>query len=159
VPRALPSMGARLALRAIRFYQRHLSPIKGFSCPLRAATGGASCSSHGYRMIERHGLRLGLALLDRRLALCGEAGRARQQVRNPLLHAQRGECAPDCDCDLPSGRGCPGALTICDVLSGCHCDGGNGRNGERWRRWREKRWLEREIRKQKKRAERQRRGS
>lgn len=155
MPRAHPSLGARLALRAIRLYQRHLSPIKGFSCPLRLATGGASCSGYGYRMIARHGLRLGLALLDRRLALCGDANRAPQSARNPLLHGQRGECAPDCDCDLPSGRGCiPAFGDVCDVLSCCDCGGGGGGNN-RWREWRERRWLKRAARKQQKHAERE----
>lgn len=146
MPRALDAIGARLALRAIRFYQRYLSPIKGFSCALRQTTGGASCSAYGYRMIERHGLRLGLALLDARLACCGEANRARRTVPNPLLQHQRGECGPDCDCDLPSARGCFGYVEdVLDILSCCDCGTGKDRRERRHQRQRA-----REMRKQKK---------
>ena len=62
-----PGLAARWALRAIRAYQRHLSPRKGFCCAHRGATGGDSCSAHGYRVIARCGLRKGLRLLRRRL--------------------------------------------------------------------------------------------
>jgi putative component of membrane protein insertase Oxa1/YidC/SpoIIIJ protein YidD len=37
----------RLALAAIRGYQRWISPRKGFRCALRTATGGDSCSAYG----------------------------------------------------------------------------------------------------------------
>jgi putative component of membrane protein insertase Oxa1/YidC/SpoIIIJ protein YidD len=62
---------AALALAAIRFYQRHISPHKGFSCALRVATGGASCSAYGYAVIARFGLVRGLGLLQRRLLPMG----------------------------------------------------------------------------------------
>ena len=54
-----------LALAAIRFYQRRISPHKGFSCALRVATGGASCSAYGYAVIARFGLARGLGLLQK----------------------------------------------------------------------------------------------
>ena len=57
----------QLALAAIRLYQRHLSPHKGFCCAYRVHTGRASCSSLGYRAIRRFGLWLGLVILHRRL--------------------------------------------------------------------------------------------
>ncbi|WP_229463759.1 membrane protein insertion efficiency factor YidD [Massilia sp. 9I] len=148
-------MLSRLALWAIRLYQRHLSPLKGFSCAYRVATGGASCSAYGYRAIERHGLLAGLALLDRRLQRCGEVHRDRiagsAPARNPLLHYQRG----DCDCGG------------CDVgdLPGCDCGGGDcgrsrdrpGRRCEPFQRWREKRWNANISRLQQERLERKRR--
>jgi putative component of membrane protein insertase Oxa1/YidC/SpoIIIJ protein YidD len=55
-------LAARCALAAIRAYQRHLSPRKGFSCALRGATGGRSCSAYGYRAIALCGLGKGLRL-------------------------------------------------------------------------------------------------
>ncbi|WP_211172449.1 membrane protein insertion efficiency factor YidD [Massilia forsythiae] len=145
----------RCALAAIRAYQRWLSPHKGFCCALRAATGADSCSAYGYRVIERFGLRRGLGLLDRRLALCGQVHRRappaplalsgtpgaaappgrRAQVRPPLPGRQGGFCdVPSCDCDLP---GCDaharsGAGKVCDALD-CASDAADCLP-ERWRR-------------------------
>jgi putative component of membrane protein insertase Oxa1/YidC/SpoIIIJ protein YidD len=146
------SLLSRLALWAIRLYQRRLSPIKGYSCAYRVATGGRSCSAYGYRAIARHGLAAGLALLDRRLTRCGELHRARVSssgpARNPLLHYQRG----DCDC---------GGCDIGD-LGGCGCDGGcggprehPGRRCEPFQRWREQRWMAKAARLQRERMERE----
>jgi putative component of membrane protein insertase Oxa1/YidC/SpoIIIJ protein YidD len=101
----------RVALAAIRGYQRWISPHKGFCCALRAATGGDSCSAYGYQVIARFGLRSGLGLLDRRLALCGHVHRRSgplrpaPAVRNPWRHKEQGHCDVPCDspsCDLPS---------------------------------------------------------
>lgn len=128
-----------LALAAIRAYQRWLSPRKGFSCALRGATGGASCSAYGHTVIARFGLLRGLGLLDRRLALCGHVHRQSRQAPAPTLarqHRQRGACDPPCDlpCDGPCHG--PGHLPcevknadcLCD-LADCGCD-----LGERWRK-------------------------
>lgn len=135
------------ALAAIRAYQRWLSPHKGFCCALRAITGADSCSAYGYRVIERFGLRRGLGLLDRRLALCGQVhrhalpgtpaapARRQAQVRRPLHGRQGGFCdLPSCDCDLPGcdahARG--GAGSVCDALD-CADDIADCLP-ERWRR-------------------------
>jgi putative component of membrane protein insertase Oxa1/YidC/SpoIIIJ protein YidD len=108
----------RLALAAIRGYQRWISPHKGFCCALRAATGGGSCSAYGYLVIERFGLRRGLGLLQRRLELCGHvhrsarpaapASRPRSAVRNPWRHKEQGHCDVPCDssCDTPCDGDC-----------------------------------------------------
>jgi uncharacterized protein len=142
-----PGFASRLALAAIRGYQRHLSPHKGFSCAYRCATGRDSCSAHGYRVIARCGLWNGLALLRRRLRLCGETHRSRARVvPNPLLHYQKGDCIP-CDCDggcvpdLPfSGK------TAHDCACDCGCDvleryleKKYERAKDLWYRWREQR--------------------
>lgn len=132
-----------LALRAIALYRRHLSPRKGYACAWRVHTGGASCSAYGYRVIERHGLRLGLVLLKRRLAACSAACRhhpaAGRRLAGPQLGRQAGFCdAPGCDLpsvDLPSCNPAHGGLS-CDVIGllsdcspyGCHgCGDGWGR--------------------------------
>ena len=131
---------ASLALRAIRAYQRFLSPRKGFSCAYRCATGRDGCSGYGYRVIGSFGLLAGLALLRRRLRLCGETHRRRPVVPNPVLYYQRGDC--DLPCDIP-----------CDAV-GCPCDCSSNRveryldekwrnTKYRWRRWRERRRSER----------------
>jgi len=117
---------AALALAAIRFYQRYISPRKGFSCALRVATGGASCSAYGYAVIARFGLLRGLGLLQRRLELCGHVhGRTRASAPpHPRLKYQRGFC--DAPCDLPChGHGsCISADTALD-MAGCVCDAGD----------------------------------
>lgn len=124
-----------LALAAIRFYQRHLSPRKGFSCALRVATGGASCSAYGHAVIARFGLARGLGLLQRRLELCGHVHMRAHAVPppHPRLKHQRGFCdLPTCDapCDLPChGHGhCLSADTAIDAagcggdMTGCAAD-------------------------------------
>jgi len=139
-----------LALSAIRGYQRHLSPHKGFNCAYRCATGRDGCSAHGYRVIERFGLWTGLALLRRRLRLCGDTYRSRILVRNPVLYHQRGDCVP-CDCDtgclpdLPcSGKSAARGIGQCAGECGCDALGSYleykcERAKERWKRWRERR--------------------
>jgi putative component of membrane protein insertase Oxa1/YidC/SpoIIIJ protein YidD len=141
---------AALALAAIRFYQRFISPHKGFACALRVATGGASCSAYGHAVIARFGLKRGLGLLDRRLALCGHVHRQLPRPPTPLLHPrarrQQGFC--DAPCDLPchvhgchfpcdGHHHCGGAARHlpCDVFDACDvCDGCDA-----WKRWRERR--------------------
>ena len=130
-----------MALAAIRFYRRFISPYKGFSCALRVATGGASCSAYGHAVIARFGLRRGLGLLQRRFELCGHA-HARLRVvapPHPRLKYQRGFC--DGPCDVPChGHGhCVSLDTAIDAL-GCACDVrdcGSSRRREQDRRSRE----------------------
>lgn len=101
----------RLALAAIRLYQRHVSPRKGFCCAYRQHTGRAGCSALGARVIRRFGVLSGLVLLRQRLRRCGDVHRwAHPRGRRPLA-TQRG----DCDCDVP---GCDGP---CDVADACNC--------------------------------------
>ena len=110
---------AALALAAIRFYQRFVSPYKGFSCALRVATGGASCSAYGHAVIARFGLLRGLGLLQRRFELCGHVHRRAHACppSHPRLKYQLGFC--DAPCDLPcDGPGhCASADTIVDAAS------------------------------------------
>lgn len=62
----------RFALEAIRIYQRHVSPRKGFSCAYRSHLGRFSCSTLGYRAIRRCGLLKGLAVLRQPTSLCAQ---------------------------------------------------------------------------------------
>ncbi|MBV8379404.1 MAG: membrane protein insertion efficiency factor YidD [Paucibacter sp.] len=121
----------RAVLAAIRIYQRHLSPHKGFSCAYREHTGRASCSALGYRAVRRYGVIAGFALIRQRTYLCGVVHR---RHRPPLarLRAERGVC--DVSCDLPCHGGCDHSGTcdfghvlssIFDFLGGCDCGGCN----------------------------------
>ena len=143
LPFASLSFSARLALWAIRLYQRHLSPIKGFCCAYRAHRGGASCSAHGYRAIRRHGLALGLTLLRRRLERCGDVHRA-LNTRNPVLHHQRGECDM-LPCD-GCGRGASLGQCVCDLGCDSACDYGYDKIKRRLDAWRAARARRRERR-------------
>jgi uncharacterized protein len=136
---------AALALAAIRFYQRHVSPHKGFSCALRVATGGASCSAYGHAVIARFGLRRGLGLLQRRLDLCGHVHMRThphphpRPPPHPRLKHQRGSCdVPACDapCDLPChGHGhCLSFDTVLDVANCAFDMGDYGSSSTRGRR-------------------------
>lgn len=110
-----------LALHAIRFYQRFLSPHKGFCCAYASVTGHASCSALGYRAIRRFGVWRGMGILDRRLVKCGVAYRRHRHrpvaVRHGPLKFQGGFL--DClSCDMPAGCDLP-----CDLPGDLPCSG------------------------------------
>lgn len=128
----------RVALAAIRAYQRWISPYKGYRCTLCAVTGAESCSNYGFRVIERFGLRRGLGLLDRRLELCGHVhrtfARARPApaVRNPWRHKEQGICDLPCDspgCDGPDLH-CHGGSACGNLLDAASCGCDIGECGE-----------------------------
>jgi putative component of membrane protein insertase Oxa1/YidC/SpoIIIJ protein YidD len=100
-----------MALRAISFYQRHVSPRKGFCCAYRAHTGCRSCSALAYRAIRRLGVWRGLGLLRERLGRC-HAVHARHQSLPRVPASQAGFC--DASCDIP-----------CDLPGDCACDCGD----------------------------------
>jgi putative component of membrane protein insertase Oxa1/YidC/SpoIIIJ protein YidD len=100
-----------IALSAIRFYQRVLSPRKGYCCAYASYTGHASCSALGYRAIRRFGLWHGLSVLNGRLEKCGVAYR---RYRPSTLARQAGFL--DCDCDV---GGCDIAGDVCSNASDC----------------------------------------
>ena len=115
----------RLALWAIRTYQRHLSPHKGFTCAYRHQTGCRSCSVLGFRAIRRYGLFAGLPVLQRRLERCSVA-----YQRTVPVHSRRNKQAGfiDLSCDLPcSGGDLDCAGSACDAMSSCGgpCDCGS----------------------------------
>ena len=57
--------GARVALSAIRFYQRRVSPLLGARC-IYVPT----CSEYARQAIERYGLARGALLAARRILRC-----------------------------------------------------------------------------------------
>ena len=57
--------GARVALSAIRFYQRRVSPLLGARC-IYVPT----CSEYARQAIERYGLARGALLATRRILRC-----------------------------------------------------------------------------------------
>lgn len=99
-------MMKKLVLLAIAFYQRYLSPYKGFRCAYRKHTGRASCSELGRRVIRRYGVLKGSLVLRQRMHLCGVVHRRWSPVRRPLA-AQRGDCDVGC-CDFSPDAACNG---------------------------------------------------
>jgi uncharacterized protein len=120
MPRAC-ALPARVALLAIRIYQRYLSPRKGYTCALRAATGADGCSAYGYSVIERRGLMAGLRLLRRRLDMCALAHLNGQARRHGLLHRQQGFLDVDCGgaaCDAGCGNEVASAMDCVSAVYG-----------------------------------------
>lgn len=120
-------------LRIIRFYQKYISPYKGFCCAYRCYTGHASCSDLGYRAIRHYGIRRGIGVLRQRLVKCGVAYRRFSAVTRSL-DKQAGHC--DLPCDIPADLSCDLSAcdlhghqvgsAVCDILSNCTpCDCGD----------------------------------
>lgn len=96
----MSGMARSMVLAAISFYQRYVSPYKGFCCAYRHHTGRQSCSMLGIRVVRRYGAFKGLAVLRRRLYLCGVAHRRYTPVgRVRAMGHQQGFC--DVGCDIP----------------------------------------------------------
>lgn len=111
------------ALAAIRFYQKHISPHKGYCCAYAAYTGDSSCSALGYRAIRQLGVWDGLAILDRRLARCSIAHRLVHPVRRMPRQRQAGFI--DCGgCDIGGGD-----CSVCDLAELADC-GGSRKTGQ-----------------------------
>lgn len=107
-------MLTKLSVWLIIFYQKYISPYKGFSCAYRVSTNGLSCSAYGKKVIQKHGFWTGYHLLQRRFYDCKWHSQWLQEHNDEgtylrkALHKQRGVI--DCDC---SG---------CDVPDLPHCD-------------------------------------
>jgi putative component of membrane protein insertase Oxa1/YidC/SpoIIIJ protein YidD len=127
-----------LALGAIRFYQRYLSPRKGYCCAYAAVSGQGSCSALGYRAIRRYGVWRGLAVLDTRLEKCGIAYRRHRPLKRGALARQAG--VVDCACDLPVGCHVPDVSGCGEAIECMSCDPGgcDKRSCDRMRRRRQK---------------------
>jgi putative component of membrane protein insertase Oxa1/YidC/SpoIIIJ protein YidD len=134
MPQNIPKTMNKIALELILFYQRFISPYKGFSCAYHAYTGRDSCSAHGYRVVQRYGFLFGVQLIKRRMSLCGKEYRKHIKVGQPRANAlilnrrQSGFCDVGCDvgaCDLGDVSSCAfDGLGNCGSLP-CDCDFGN----------------------------------
>lgn len=78
-----------LALGAIRFYGRYLSPHKGFRCAHAALHGGDSCSAAVARIIREDGLMGGRRRVAARFASCRQAHNALREG-SPLAFGTSG---------------------------------------------------------------------
>lgn len=113
--RPLPRWAAR---RAVRSYQRTLSPRKGFSCAHRVVFKGSSCSQYFIDQLDRGGFRHGLTALRSRLASCRAATGFRAQTASRGGTGLEDGVAEGPDGD---GRGRTEARRNCEV-DPCHAD-------------------------------------
>jgi putative component of membrane protein insertase Oxa1/YidC/SpoIIIJ protein YidD len=60
-------------LTAVRRYQKHVSPYKGFSCAHRRLYGQESCSQYFRKMVATQGLAAAIPLFQQRLQDCHQA--------------------------------------------------------------------------------------
>lgn len=73
----------------IGFYQKHLSPYKGFSCAYRILHQGESCSQYAKGLITNYGMARALPLIRQRFQACSIANQRiqhRQQQRYALAN-------------------------------------------------------------------------
>lgn len=119
----------RLTLATIVFYQRFISPHKGFRCAYRFHTGRASCSTLGLRAVRRHGAWRGIGILRVRLAQCGLKHR-KYSPRRPHFRSQAGFC--DADCGGCDGFDLDTRGPACQIVQCCDLPGdcGNSKKKE-----------------------------
>ena len=109
-----------MAVQSIAFYQRYLSPRKGFCCAHRVSKRGWSCSRFGKRVFERYSVNLAFVLLKRRLRFCkaaaaqiavlasaNEKDDSKKEKKNSVIDY----------CDIASG--CDGASLASHSCNGC----------------------------------------
>ena len=99
------SLLAVLLLAAITFYQRRLSPHKGFVCAWRFHTGRASCSEYARRIVRRCGALALWVALPRQFERCrcvhatqGEGGDGRRHRSGSRNDRAADRCTDAIDC-------------------------------------------------------------
>ena len=121
---AVERASRRIAVSLISFYQRRLSPHKGFCCAHRVWHGSESCSQYAREAVAENGLFRALPLLKKRLKECGVAGKALQERRRLMSLEEVPE--------IPAGDGEGGETTgkgIARSASRKIARGGGGNTG------------------------------
>lgn len=156
-----------LAIKAINFYQKYISPYKGFRCAHGIATGEISCSGYGKKVIKKFGLFTGLKLLNRRFYDCSwhakQLNKIKDFAKDNVYKVYRPATGyrlnqggfVDCDCggcdapscDMPScnvGDCIPDInckkIDVCDALDFLDCfdDCGSNKNSKEFQEKRNK---------------------
>ena len=136
-------LSARAALAGIRFYQRRLSPLKGFRCAHSVLHGGPGCSGFAAQAIRERGLLGAIRPIHQRFRDCRaafvtlmsekpdreseEAKPEKSGFRRVLGNVCPGLCV---GCDLgaaPGAAACGGASAgaeaaggVCSAVSCCN---------------------------------------
>jgi len=127
----------QLAIRAIAGYQKHLSPLKGFSCAHRLLHGGVSCSQYTKQVIAQEGLATALHKSRQRFQECKQANQILRmrlsasenqppeaeepEIPNPEVPGQQA-ASPEVRQSSSSNSNCDSNSVDC-ALSGCECVG------------------------------------
>ena len=123
----------------IRFYQKLISPRKGYRCAHSLEHGGPGCSGAVLEILEEHGLWHGYGLISQRFADCSDSAEKRRKREEKRRNKGKGcgredgKCRPelpylDCGDCIPSLPKMPGHHGDC--VPDCHpscdfgCDGG-----------------------------------
>ena len=131
------------AVGMITFYQRYISPHKGFRCAHRVHHGGQSCSAYAKTAVQNHGLGAAIPLIRQRFSDCSQAARVMKSQalqselgqppeKNDKRHQQdQFNCWTDlgtCDCpDICLPDAClPEPLVDCSLSEGCDIGGCDG---------------------------------
>lgn len=96
----------------IKFYQKFISPYKGFHCAYAKKHNDCTCSNYGYQVINNHGVVKGFKLLNIRFKECSKAAQSLKSINHHHFNKQAGfvDCGGCDGCDLPS----------CDVSDACN---------------------------------------
>lgn len=135
----------KVVLALVKYYQRSLSPHKGFSCAYRKLYRDSSCSQFFVQAINQYGLRASIPLFQKRLEACHRANKTLNVIKSinkagyPAKNKRRkNNCnAIDCrrcdildliDCYDSDCNGVPDCLECdtpdclgCDNLNVCDC--------------------------------------
>jgi putative component of membrane protein insertase Oxa1/YidC/SpoIIIJ protein YidD len=117
------------ALWSIQFYQRFISPYKGFRCAHATLHRGDSCSQAVKKIIIEHGIGHSRALIKARFAECRAAAMQLQlgqvlstrddEDEDTQRRKKRQELTNDCGCDI--------AEAGCDIVRNSLSCGGKGK--------------------------------
>ncbi len=124
-----------LVISAIAGYQKHLSPLKGFSCAHRLLHGGVSCSQYTKQIIAQEGLAAALHKSQQRFQECKQANQILRMrlsaSENQPPEAEEPEIpnleVPGQQAASPEARQSSSSNSNCDsnsvdcALSGCEC--------------------------------------
>ncbi len=123
------------AVGIITFYQRFISPHKGFRCAHRVHHGGQSCSAYAKTAVQTYGLGAAIPLIRQRFTDCGQVARMmRSQAASSMPSSsfarsdkgkreQNSNCWADAACDCAT-YGCPNPdIDDCALLDGCDIGG------------------------------------
>lgn len=78
------ALGSVLAIRSISFYQRYVSPRKGYACAYRVLHSDLSCSAYSKQAIEAQGLCQGIKSTLRRFQECKLAAQTIKEQREAV---------------------------------------------------------------------------
>lgn len=118
-----------IVLSSIKFYQKFISPYKGFSCAHRKATNEMSCSAYGYKVIQRIGVLKGYALLNRRFFDCKWHAQNSLKESSPYLGTRLRQQAGFIDCDCGDMPDCGGG-NDCGDCDGPDCGKNKSKHSE-----------------------------